>query len=149
MLGVYHTAPDVDRLYALCNEGSRRLRQIESKSQSFIVAMDCSFLAALMSSCQWYRSVILGGPLIQSNAWPVSLLHSCRGVSLKTTSRRTCMEVGQSCLMVFSSKHFKKMQTIPYVQQFSLCTVLEQKTYACQYCHLTEKPPVDMKETCR
>ena len=52
---------------------------------------------------------MLGGLFIRSNEWPLSLLHSCLGVSLRT-SHRTCMEVGPSCMMVSSSKRLRQMR---------------------------------------
>ena len=70
-----------------------------------------TFVTALIPSCKWCRSVMLGGPLIRSNAWPVSLLHSCRGISLRT-SHKACMAVGPSCVMVSLSKHLRQMQNI-------------------------------------
>ncbi len=71
-----------------------------------------TFTEALISSCKWYRSVLLRDPLIQSNAWPVSLLHSCREVSVRTTSCRACMEVGPSCVMMSPSKRLRHMRDI-------------------------------------
>ena len=90
-----------------------------------------TIVTAVISSCKWYRSVMLGGPLIQSNAWPVSLLHSCRGVSLRTTSRRASRKWDHPvwkwdhpvwwCLRASTSD---RCETFSYVQRFSLCTVL-------------------------
>ena len=41
-----------------------------------------TFVVALISSCKWYRSVMLGGPLIRSNRVARQFLHSCRRVCL-------------------------------------------------------------------
>ena len=108
--GVHHSTADDDRLYAPCTKGGRRLRQIKSTYQFCIVGLDCYLCNALISLCKWYKNVMLGCPLIRFVAWPVSILHSCRGVSLTTTSRRVCMEVGQSCLVVSLSKHLRQMR---------------------------------------
>ena len=91
---------------------------------------------------------MLGSPLMRSNAWPGSLLHSCRGVSLKTTSQRACMEVGPSCVMVSSSKHLRRMRNIS-IHEAVLVQSWSRKPLHGQYRRLTEKPPVDMKETYR
>ena len=105
MHGVHHPATDVDRLYALCTNGSRALQQIESTYQSCIMGWTVTFITALISSCKWYRSVMLQGPLIQSN---ISLLHSCRSISLRTCPR-ACMEVGPSCVTKSSSKRLRQI----------------------------------------
>ena len=93
MHSVHHPAADVDWLYAPCTKGgSNRL----SRRISLVLwGWTVTFVTALISSCNWYRSVMLGGPLIQSNAWPISLLHSCRGVSLRTTLCRACIVLEQ------------------------------------------------------
>ena len=98
MPGVHHPAADVDRLYASCTKGSQGLRQIESMYQSCIVVLDCYLRNSY--DMQWYRSVMLGGPLVRFNAWLISL---------RTTSRRVYMEVGSSCLVVSLSKHLRQM----------------------------------------
>ena len=55
---------------------------------------------------------MLGGPLIRSDTWPVRLLHSCRRVSLRATSRRGCMEVGSPCMIMSLSNRLTQMQNI-------------------------------------
>ena len=46
-----------------------------------------------------------------------------------------------------AGKHLRGCKTFPYVQRFSSCTVLAQKTDAWSVSRLTEKPCVDMTET--
>ena len=131
MHGVHHPAADVDQLYALCTEDGRGLQQIESTYQSCIVGLDCYLRAAdlfmqMVQKCD-ARSC---DPLIRSDAWLVSLLHSCEGVWLGTRSRSACMEVGPSCVMVSSSKRLKRKQTFSHVQQFFSYASWGRKLYS-------------------
>ena len=118
MHGVHHPAADVDRLPGPCIKGGRGLQQIESTHQSCIVKLHCTFVADVIISCKSYQSVMIRGPLIRSDAWLVSLLHICRGVLLGKTSHTACIEVGQSCVIVSSSKRARRMRT--HLQQFKL-----------------------------
>ena len=108
MHGIHHSVADVDLIYAPCTEGSRGLQQIESTYQSCIVGLDCylcnssNLFMQMVRECDARRSS-------HSIQHMTRLLHSCRGVSLRTTSRRACMEVGQSCIMVSLSKHLRQM----------------------------------------
>ena len=112
MHGVHHPAADVDRLYAPCTKDGQGYDRLSQRISLVLWNWTVTFVVALISSCKWYRSVMLEGPLIQSDAWPVSLLHSCKGVSLRTTSCSAGMKVGPSCLVVSSSKHLRQMQNI-------------------------------------
>ena len=104
MHSVYHRAADVDRLYTPCTNGGGGLQQIEP--------LDCCLHSSsdpfmqMVQECDARRS----SHLIRRMA--VSLLHSCRGVWLGTTSRRACMEVGPSCVMASSSEHLRWMRNI-------------------------------------
>ena len=149
MRGVYYPATDMDWLYAPCVEGGRGLEQIESTYQSCIVGLDCYLRGSSDPLMQLVQSVMLEGPLIQSYAWPVNLLNSCKGVWLGTTSRRVCMEVHETilCKGVFEqvpqtdAKHFCTCSSSLHVQSYS------RNLLHGQYRHLTEEPPVDIKET--
>ena len=78
--------------------------------------------------CSLYMSVTLEDPGTRSRAWLVALLHSCGGIWLRTTRRRTCTEVVPWHLTVSSSKRLRWMRNIS--AQFSLCAVMEPETYA-------------------
>ena len=160
MHGVHHPAAAVDRLYAPCTEGGRGLDRSSRRISLVLWGWTVAFVTALISSCKWYRGVMLGGPPIQSNAWPVSLLHSCRRVSLNTAQLQDSLSKyykSQSlhgsgtilCDSVFEqapqtdAKHFHTCSSSLCVQSW------RRKPMHGQYCRLTEKPPVDMKETYR
>ena len=96
MHGVHHPSADVDRLYAPCSDGGRGLQQIESTYQSLQMTWECDS----------------GNLHTQSSAWLVALLHSCGGVLLWTTSRRTYTGMHPSWLKVASSKCLKQMRDI-------------------------------------
>ena len=62
--------------------------------------------------CSLYMSATLEDPGTRSRAWLVALLHSCGGIWLRMTRRRTCTEVGPWHLTVSSSKRLRWMRNI-------------------------------------
>ena len=62
--------------------------------------------------CRLYKCLTLEEPGTRSGAWLVSLLHSCRGIWLRTTLRGECTEVGSWHLTVSSSKRLRWMRNI-------------------------------------
>ena len=92
--------------------GSRGLHRSIQIISFVLLGWTLTFVAALIFSYKWYKSVMLRSPPIRFDAWPVSLLHSCRGVSIRTTSRKVCTEGSPSCVMLSLSKRLRQTQNI-------------------------------------
>ena len=95
-----------------------------------------------------YMSVTLQCPGTKLSTWLVALLHSCRGIWLRTDTSQCLQESGSVASdSVFEqaprmdAKHFRKCNSSLCVQSWS------RKPTHGQYCRLTEQSPVDMKET--
>ena len=109
----HHPSADVDRLYAPCSDGGRGLKQIESAYQSCIVRLN----SCLADSSDPFiytddTGVTPENLYTRSSAWLVTLLHSCGGVLLRTTSCRAYTGIHPSRLKVASSKRLKQMRDI-------------------------------------
>ena len=112
MHSVHHPVANIDRLYASCIDGGRRLQQIESTYQSCIVRLNCYLADSSDPFIQMIRECDSVNLHTRSSAWFVALLHSCGGVLLRTTSRRTYTGMHPSRLKMASSKCLKQMQDI-------------------------------------
>ena len=112
MHGVHHPSADVDRLYAPCSDGGRGLQQIESTYQSCIVRLNCYLADSSDPFMQMTRECDSGKSSHSIKRMACRFMHSCGGVLLRTTSRRTYTGMHPSRLKVASSKRLKQMQDI-------------------------------------
>ena len=129
---VHHPVADVDWLYALYLEGGRGLQQIESTYQSCIVGCTVvTFMTVLIPSCRWHRSVILGGSLIQTNAWHgPSVYCTVAGDSGRDNMLQNLYGSGTiSCDGVFQQAPQADEKHLHMCSSSLLCTVLQEEAY--------------------
>ena len=150
MHGVHHSAADVDRLYAPCIKGNRGLRQIKSTYQSYIVGPDCY----LRNSSDLFMQMVQERDARRSSH-PIQCMArqftaQLQG-SLSKDNKSQSLHGSGTILSgnVFKqapqtdAKHCRTCSSTLRVQSKS------RKPVHGQYRRLTEKPPVDMKETYR
>ena len=148
MHGVHHPSADVDRLYALCNEGGRGLQQIEAIYKSCIVGLECY----LRDSSDPYMQLVYECDSGRSR-------YSIKSMACRFTAqlRRDLAKDDTSQSLhgsgtvpsdgVFEqapqmdAKHFRMCNSSYRVRSWS------RKPMHGQYRRLTEQSPVDTKET--
>ena len=150
MHGVHHPAADIEWLYAPCTEGVQGLRQIESTYQSCIVGLDChlrkssDLFMKMLQECNARRS----SHLVQRMA--LQFTAQLQGILFKDNKSQNLHGSGT----ILSGGVFEQAPQTD-AKHFRTCSS-SLRLRSCirrpipgQYRRLTEKPPVDMKETYR
>ena len=139
---------DIDRLDSPFSEGGQGLQQIESMYQPCIVRLDCYLCNNSDPSCKWYRKYdsSMSSSSIQRIAYQFtaqlqgSLARDNKSQSLHGSETILCDGVFKLALQM-DAKHFCICNSFLHVQSWG------RKPRHGHYCRLTEKLPVDMKET--
>ena len=147
MHGVHYPGADIHWLYAPCTEGGRGLQQIESTYQSCIVGLDCYLCNSSDLFMQIVRKCEARRSYHSIRRMACQFTAQLQGSLSKDKSHKSHGSGTILCDGVFKqvpqtdAKHFRTCSGSLCVQHWG------RKPMHRQYRRLTEKPPMDMKET--